>query len=248
MQQNQPFEVFKDLNEAWCPEMVVLPSGSFMMGSPPDEAGREEYEGPQHLVTLSQPFALGRYAVTFEEYQYFCQDAEHYYPGDGGWGIAGRPIDIVNYVDAQKYCAWLSSKTGRTYQLPTEAMWEYACRAGTTTPFNTGQEITTFQANFMGRPEGVFRGVTSPVGSFPPNPWGLHEMHGNAAEWCADWYGPYALDAVTDPEGPSDGSKRIVRGGAYLDIGQHVRSAFRFAEVPTIPSAEYGFRCARLLN
>ena len=247
LQHKKPFESFSDVDEAWCPEMVALPSGSFVMGSPSDEAGREEYEGPQHLVTLSQPFALARHTVTIEQFHHYCLDTGRDQPGDGGWSIPGRPVDTARYSDAQEYCDWLSSKTGETYQLPTEAMWEYACRAGTSTPFSTGSTITTLQANFMGRPAGVFRGLTTPIESFPPNPWGVYDMHGNVFEWCADWFGAYPSHDVADPKGPAHGSKRILRGGAYLDLSQHIRSAFRHAETPSSANGIHGFRCARLL-
>lgn len=130
------------------PLMVVIPAGRFVMGSPPEEPGRRDSEGPQHEVRIAEPFAMGVYAVTFDEYDRFCDSTGRDKPGDVGWGRADRPVINVSWDDAKAYATWLSEQTGRTYRLPSEAEWEYACRAGTTTPFHFGERIGTYQANF----------------------------------------------------------------------------------------------------
>ncbi len=141
----QPLSVFRDVEAPWCPELVVIPAGRFVMGSPPEEAGRVENEGPQHQVMVPR-FALGRYAVTFEEYDHFCAATGRDRPEDLGWGRDRRPVINVSWHDAQAYVRWLSEATGAVYRLPSEAEWEYGCRAGTETPFSTGRTISVEQA------------------------------------------------------------------------------------------------------
>ena len=177
------------------PLMAVLPPGRFLMGSPPDEPERYVNEGPQHAVVIQHPFALGVCTVTFAEYDLFCRNTGRELPGDEGWGRENRPAIHVSWDDAQAYCAWLSRQTGQGYRLPSEAEWEYACRAGTPTPFSFGGNISPEQVNYDGnRPyaggkKGVYREKTVPVQSLPPNAWGLHEMHGNVWEWVQDaWH------------------------------------------------------------
>ena len=246
----QDIQVFKSADASWCPEMVVVPAGTFLMGSPEDEAGRAEDEGPQHEVFISKPFALGRYAVTFKEFDHFCDATGRERPDDLGCGRGRHPVINVSYHDAAAYCTWLSEATGTRYHLPTEAMWEYACRAGTVTSFSFGANITTDQVNYNGHypysggVKGQYRKQTLPVGSLPANVWGLHEMHGNVWEWCADWYAGYPTDAVTDPEGAANGNRRAVRGGAWDCSARRVRSAFRSQVGPNSRVIHIGFRCA----
>jgi formylglycine-generating enzyme required for sulfatase activity len=231
--------------------MVVIPAGRFLMGSPPDEPEREKDEGPPHEVRITEPFAMGVYALTFDDYDRFCESTQREKPGDRGWGRGKRPATNVSWDDAQAYCAWLSEQTGHPYRLPSEAEWEYACRAGTTSPFHFGARITTAQANFNGNftyngsAKGEDREMTMPVGSFPPNSFGLFEMHGNVWEWCQDaWHDNYK-------QAPQDGSawdsrdpvSRVLRGGSYCVIPEFCRAAFRYwGFAPEVRDDSFGFR------
>jgi formylglycine-generating enzyme required for sulfatase activity len=176
--------------------MVALPGGTFLMGSPEGEEGRDADEGPQHEVTI-RSFAIGKYEVTFEEWD-ACVAAggcNGYQPDDRGWGRGRRPVINVSWDDAQAYMAWLAEATGKPYRLPSEAEWEYATRAGTTTRYAFGDEITEKEANFGGTV-----GKTTEVGSYPANAWGLHDIHGNVVEWVEDiWHNSYQ-------GAPADGS------------------------------------------
>ena len=177
----QPGNIFKDCQDI-CPEMVVIPSGSFTMGSPADEVGRSLAEGPRHSVALVNSFAIGRYEVTFEEYDACVADGGcTHQANDQGWGRRRRPVVDVSWDDAQAYVLWLSKKTGHRYALPSEAEWEYAARAGTSTPWHTGVAILIDDANILN----AF-GKTVNVGGYPPYGFGLHDMHGNVEEWTLD--------------------------------------------------------------
>ena len=254
MARSQPKEYFKvsrDVDASWCPEMLLLPAGKFQMGSPKDESDRSGDE-VQHKVRFTKPFLLGCYAVTFDEYDHFCGVTGRIKPEDEGWGRGRLPVINVSHNDAVAYCTWLSEATGRCYHLPSEAQWEYACRAGTETPFSFGANITTDQVNYNGdhpydgAAKGEHRKKTVPVGSLDPNPWGLHEMHGNVWEWCADWYGRYPSKAATDPRGATGGSKCVVRGGSWDYGARGARCADRAKEVPINHHDDLGFRCARV--
>jgi formylglycine-generating enzyme required for sulfatase activity len=229
--------------------MVVVPAGEFIMGSPSDELHRDNDEGPQHKVIISQPFAVGRYAVTFDEWDAAQADKdwqritgiEPRKPDDKGWGRGDRPVINVSWDDAQAYVKWLSEKTGEDYRLPTEAQWEYACRAGTATPYWWGDTISKSQVNYNWN-----NGKTVPVKSFQPNPWGLYQVHGNVWEWCADDWRPYSVDTVTDPVGPLDSTERALRGGSWYVNARDMRAASRFAFRREGRSDVIGFRCARV--
>ena len=235
-------ELFRDCPE--CPDMVIVPPGSFLMGSPDAEEGRRRrYEGPLHRVTFAVPFAVGIYEVTFDEWDACVADGGCLHrPYDGGWGRGRRPVVHVSWQDAHAYVAWLSELTGKDYRLLSESEWEYAARAGTATPFHTGATISTDQANYNGDyvygngREGEYRGRTLPVGSFLPNDWGLHDVHGNVWEWVEDdWSVVYDDDSLGAYQGaPVDGSVRefhgeccVVRGGSWLDLPWFLRSAAR---------------------
>jgi formylglycine-generating enzyme required for sulfatase activity len=223
---------------------VLIPPGRFMMGSPAKEAGRTDREGPLHAVTLRSPFYMGIYAVTQEQYEKVMGKNPSHFKG------LTNPVDSVSWDDAVEFCSRLSRQTGKTIQLPTEAQWEYACRAGTSTPFATGEGIGMNQANFNGwlayGGNGKMKGreTTAPVGSFAPNAFGLYDMHGNVWQWCMDWYDKdtYASSPAADPSGPGNGQFRVVRGGAVDANPEECRSAHRGWFPPDLRSIYYGFR------
>ncbi len=245
-------QVFRDC--ANCPEMVVVPAGSFTMGSPASEEERWDNEGPEHRVTISQPFAVGVYEVTFAEWD-ACASCGGYRPDDRGWGRGRRPVIYVSWDDAQAYVRWLRRETGVEYRLLSESEWEYVARAGTTTPFHTGETISTEQANYYGYAtygsgrEGEYRERTVSVGSFSANRFGLHDVHGNVWEWVEDcWNGDYA-GAPRDGSAWESGncSVRVLRGGSWDRRPGGLRSAGRSGGGTGSRSHFLGFRVARTL-
>lgn len=251
----KPGETFRDKlkDGGEGPLMVIIPAGEFVMGSPPEEPERIGGEGPQHPVRIARPFAMGVYTVTFDDYERFARATKRETPEDLGWGRGNRPVINVAWDDARAYCAWLSEQTVADYRLPSEAEWEYACRAGTTTPFHVGQRLSTDQANFdgsctyAGSAQGQYRQQTMPVGSFPSNAFGLHDMHGNVLEWCQDtWHKNYA-------GAPADGSaweaqgktSRVLRGGSFFGGPIGCRAAFRYDFAPDKRNYNAGFRVCR---
>jgi formylglycine-generating enzyme required for sulfatase activity len=239
----RPLTIFRDVDAPWCPEMVAIPAGRFTMGSPPDEEGRWADEGPQHEVDVPA-FAIGRYPVTFAEYDDFCEATGRDKPGDAGWGRGRRPVINVSWDDAAAYLAWLSEVTGKPYRLPSEAEWEYAGRAGTTTARYAEPlgDIAWFGENSGGR--------THPVGEKAANGWGLHDTLGNVWEWCADhWHGGYE-SAPQDGAAWLDtnvgrGALRVRRGGSWGDVARNCRAAYRFRLHPDNRLDDLGFRPAR---
>jgi len=225
------------------------------MGSPPGERGRKAAEGPQHPVRIARSFALSRDLITFDEWDACAAEGgcKNYFPNDEHWGRDLRPVINVSSNDAQDYVAWLSAKTGHRYRLPSEAEWEYAARAGTTTPYYTGYSITTDQANYDGvdypnaGSPGVYRQMTTPVGTFAPNGFGLTDMAGNVWQWTADCWNADYRGAPTDGSAWTRGdcNRRVVRSGAFNNTPAFARSAFRFWEVGQLRSAFIGFRVAR---
>jgi formylglycine-generating enzyme required for sulfatase activity len=221
----------EDLDNGINLEMAAIPGGSFMMGSPENEAGRRDYESPQHQVTVPS-FFMGKYPVTQAQYQAIMGTNPSHFKG------SNRPVEKVSWNNAVTFCEKLSQKIGKTYRLPSEAEWEYACRAGTTTPFHFGETITTNLANYDGNytygqgTKGVYRQVTREVGSFGvANNFGLYDMHGNVWEWCQDnWHSNYKF-------APTDGSAslgiekntniRMLRGGSWDYLPELCRSACR---------------------
>jgi formylglycine-generating enzyme required for sulfatase activity len=238
--------------------MVVMPAGSFTMGSPDSEEERIEEEGPQHRVTFGKSFGVGKFAVTFEEWDACVADGgcNGYTPSDEGWGRGRRPVINVSWDDAKAYVGWLSRKTGKTYRLLNEAEREYVTRAGTTTPFWWGTSISTQQANYNGNytygtgPKGASRRQTVLVDSFQPNPWGLYQVHGNVWEWTEDcWHDNYF-------GAPSDGSAwtsggcgdRVIRGGAWYFYPWLLRAAFLLWNSADGRENVVGFRLGRTLT
>jgi len=237
-------------------EMVHVQGGCFQMGSPADEAERDVDEGPQHQVCV-QPFELGKYEVTFADWD-ACVAAEGCFleAEDEGWGRGRRPVVNVSWEDAQSYIRWLNRSTGYNYRLPTEAEWEYAARAGTTTAFSTGDCINTDQANYDGKSEynrcgaetGVDLGATVPVGSYAANDWSFHDMHGNAGEWVEDCWHEEGYDgAPTDGSAWLDGNcaRRVIRGGSWFGYPGYLRSAYRCSASKGFNVKRLGFRLAR---
>ncbi|MGR0482793.1 MAG: formylglycine-generating enzyme family protein [Candidatus Electronema sp. V4] len=223
------------------PEMVFLPGGSFRMG---DIQGKgDKRERPVHEVELDI-FAISRYPVTFAEYDLFCEATGRKKPEDERWGREQRPVINVSWEDAVAYCEWLSQETGRPYRLPTEAEWEYACRASSESAWCFGDdearlgEYAWYEKNSGKK--------THPVGEKKANAWGLHDMHGNVWEWCADWYGAdyYASSPKGNPTGLDSGSDRVVRGGCWCSTPISVRAAVRGGFTPGILNGVLGFRVA----
>ena len=236
------------------PEMMPLPGGTFLMGSP-DGAGDAD-EHPQHAVSI-RPFAIGRTEVTFDDYDRFAEATGRETPDDVRWGRGDRPVINVSWEDAVAYAGWLSDQTGQRYRLPSEAEWEYAARAGTRTAFWTGDCIDTDQANYDGNYDyqdcgaktGVYRSETVPVGSLPANAFGLHEVAGNVWEWVRDCWNDGYDGAPDDGSAWESGdcARRVVRGGGWDGEPVNIRSAFRFRFTPDVAYGYLGFRLARAL-
>jgi formylglycine-generating enzyme required for sulfatase activity len=228
-------------------KLRLIPPGTFMMGSPTDEQWHREDE-VLHRVTLTRPFYMAATELTQSQYKAVMGENPSFCVGDT------LPVDTVTWEQATEFCRKHSEREGAKYRLPTEAEWEYACRAGTTTAFHTGKTITTEQANYDGNhtygdgPKGIFRETASAAGQFPPNAWGIHEMHGNVWEWCGDWYGEYAKSDVRDPTGPAEGDCRVFRGGCWINFPAVCRSANRAKVVPVSWHFHLGFRVVRELE
>ena len=238
---------FRDCNE--CPEMVVVPSGSFTMGSLSGEEGRNNDESPRHVVRIDYRFAVGMYEVTFAEWN-ACVNAEgcrRYVPDDEGWGRGNRPVINVSWEDAQSYVLWLSTRTGHKYGLLSESEWEYVARAGTDTRYSWGNEIGLNRANCAGCGSRWDIKQTAPVGSFSANAWGVHDMHGNVWEWVEDCYNDSYVGAPSDRSAWQSGncSKRVLRGGSWYYGPRLLRSADRIRFTADSRSVYIGFRVAR---
>jgi formylglycine-generating enzyme required for sulfatase activity len=245
-------------------KLVLIPAGKFVMGSPATEAEREAGE-EQHEVAITRPFYLGAYTVTQDQFRNVMGKNPSFFQANKGGG-PDHPAEQVRWGEAREFCRRLAAlpeekKGGRTYRLPSEAEWEYACRAGTTTPFNVGGALSSNQANFNGNfpygdaEKGPFLRRTAKVGSYPPNAWGLYDMHGNVLEWCNDWYDPdyYRKSPRENPKGPEKGVVAtgfdsnffvVVRGGCWLDEGRACRAARRFRLQQSEPYRWTGFRVA----
>lgn len=232
-----------------CPEMVIVPPGEFLMGSQRGVPGHQAREGPQRSVSVGQPFAIGRYEVTFAQWD-ACVEAGgcSHRPNDRDWGRGNRPVIYVSWEDAQEYAAWLSARTRHRYRLPSEAEWEYVARAGASGDYWWGDQLIQGMAlcgNCIEKGD-----VTSPVGSFLPNPFGVYDVHGNVREWTQDcWNGTYAgapADSIAWVTGECD--KRVMRGGAWDRPAEEIRLAFRNGEDRQLRSGKGGFRLVRALD
>jgi formylglycine-generating enzyme required for sulfatase activity len=244
----KPLEHLQECSK--CPEMVVIPAGAFMMGSPEDEKGRHEDESPRHRVTIDKPFAVSKTVVTFEQWDACyelggCRKLE-----DAGWGRGTRPAINLTWYDAKDYAKWLSEVTGKNYRLLSEAEWEYGARAGSETAYYWGDEIGTGNAHCYGCGSRWDTHRTAPVGSFPPNAWGLYDMAGNVDQWVQDcWHEDYN-------GAPPDGSAwkgdcasgRVSRGGNYFSGPESLRAANHYAGVPDFRWNALGLRVARTLG
>ena len=232
------------------PEMVVLPTGSFRMGDLSGEGDADER--PVRTVTISRPIAMGKYEVSFAEYEKFVSaiGAKAHFavrPDAEGWGRGNRPVINVNWHDARDYAAWLSRQTGKRYRLPSEAEWEYAARAGTTTRYSWGNEIGANRANCAGCGSDWDDEKTAPVGSFAANGFGLYDMHGNVFEWVEDCVHANYEGAPTDGSvwAGGDCDLRISRGGCWHFSPQSLRSAYRDMDPPSYRYHLVGFRLVR---
>jgi formylglycine-generating enzyme required for sulfatase activity len=233
-------------------KLVRIEAGAFTMGQgdgPPKSRTewlqRDWDEAPAHKVKITKPFFMGVHEVTNAEYEQFDPKHKQLRGQDGVSKADDEPVTFVTWQQAGEFCAWLSKKEGKPYRLPTEAEWEYGCRAGTTTLYSTGDTITAIQANAGNDKDG--KAITTvPVGTYKANPWGLHDMHGNVAEWCLDWYGPYLGGGQSDPVGRADGEARVVRGWSFLPSTQpntrYLRSANRSGLLPEDANRATGFR------
>jgi formylglycine-generating enzyme len=281
---NQPDPIDKNtIQELHMPDgFVFIKGGTYLMGSPENEAERKDDE-IQHQVKVGD-FYMAKFPVTVTQFETFISEVNYrtdadkegnsyiwdfsngnFYNQKSGvnWRCDTRgelqtdkqhPVIHVSWNDASAYSKWLSKKLNKTLRLPTEAEWEYACRAGTTTPFNTGDNLTTEQANYDGNypyqnyPKGGNIQKTTPVGSYPPNGWGLYDMHGNVLEWCLDWYGEKYYNeckqqgVVDNPQGPESGSNRVLRGGCWYNGARSCLSASRFCGNPGCRFNDVGFR------
>lgn len=236
-----PGQMLSDCDQ--CPELVVVGPGSFMMGSPASEDGRTNGEGPRRPVTIGRAFAIGKYETTFEQYDACVADGGCRAVRDSGFGRGRRPVINVSHQDATRYVAWLSHKTGAAYFLPSEAEWEYVARAGSDTPWNTGSALLSDDANILDQ----FKKTVS-VGGYPPNAWGLYDVHGNVAEWVQDCVDAGYVGAPSDGSAALSGdceNRRVFRGGHYADVPVRVRSAARAATASRTGNVAIGFRVAR---
>jgi len=269
--QGKPGEVITNSLEM---KFAWIPPGRFTMGSPkgeaefrgddepdeddeaednpdPDDDGEEagDHAETQHNVTLTKGFYMGVYPVTQEQWQAVMGDNPSHFKVEHN-----LPVEQVSWNDCQEFIKKLTEKDNRAYRLPTEAEWEFACRAGTTTPFYFGETISTDEANYDGNftygngKKGKFREKTTPVGSFPANGFGLFDMHGNVFEWCQDWFGHYTQNDVVDPRGPASGQEHVLRGGSWSDDPDFCRSAYRLGHVPGYRNRYYGFRVCFCLD
>ncbi len=240
----KPGTVFRDCPA--CPEMVVVPPGIFIMGS----ARGEKHEKPTKPVRITKSFAIGKYEVTFDEWEACVREIGcGATPSDHGWGKGRRPVMNVEFDTAQQFTRWLTKKTGHTYRLPSEAEWEYAARAGTTSEFPWGDTMEPNRANCRECGTEWSGEKTAPVGSFPPNAWGLHDFNGNVWEWTEDCWNPDHEGATGTARARVSGDChfRSMRGGSWYYFARLSRSSYRFKNAAEVKSYNIGFRVVREL-
>jgi formylglycine-generating enzyme required for sulfatase activity len=248
----KPNDTFRECAKD-CPEMIVVPAGAFTMGSPVTERGRDNNEDPQHKVTIAKPLAMSKYDVTFADWDACVTGGgcNGYAPNDQGWGRGQQPVINVNWDDVQQYVAWLSQVTGKTYRLLSEAEYEYAARAGTTTAYPWGDDIGKNNANCNGCSSQWDNKQTAPAGSFPANKFGLYDMVGNVWDWTEDCRHSNYNGAPSDGSAwitGGDCSNRILRGGSWLAAPGDLRSAYRSRFTTGTRSSRIGFRVGRTLT
>jgi formylglycine-generating enzyme required for sulfatase activity len=234
-------------------KLILIPAGSFLMGSPESEVGHRLNEALQHEITITRPFYLGVHPITQEQYQRVTGRNPSRFQASNGGG-PDHPVENVSWEEAVAFCRQLSAwpeekQAGRVYRLPTEAEWEHACRGGTTLAFGCGGSLSALQANFDGNypyqgQKGPALSRTTRVGSYPANNFGLCDMHGNVWEWCADWYDEryYLMSPKRDPQGPASGQVRVLRGGSWRNQAVTCRAAYRNGLAPTKHDSCTGFR------
>jgi formylglycine-generating enzyme required for sulfatase activity len=245
----KPKDTFKECDK--CPEMIVVPAGTFTMGSPANELDHGADEGPQHRVTIAKPFAVGRFELTFDEWDACVANGGcngHWFR-DAGWGRGRRPVIDVSWDDAKAYVAWLSRETGKPYRLFSEAEFEYAARAGSQTAYPWGNDIGKGNADCDGCGSEWDGKQAAPVGSFAANAFGLYDMAGNVQEWVEDCYHDNYGGAPTDGSAWTSGdcSRRVLRGGTWRSVPQSFRSADRGSCPPGCWGDGVGFRVGRTL-
>ena len=251
MEPLKPGIVFKDCDH--CPELVVVPSGIFIMGL----KGKRKVEKPAHRVNITKPFAIGRFEVTFDEWEACIDDGGcKHTPDDHNWGRANRPVINITWGQARNYAKWLSRNTGQRYRLPSETEWEYAARGGTTTQFWWGDDVGIGNANCRdcasqeccsAKAYSCCSHGTVPVGSFKPNPFGVHDTAGNAFEWVEDCWTKDYRGAPDDSSAVTSGkcSSRVIRGGSFYYFNTVAKSAYRAKNRPAVKSYWLGFRVVR---
>lgn len=226
---------------------VRIPPGKFLMGTPVSKVGQLKL-GRSHEVEITRAFYIGKYEVTQGEWQQIMGDNPSHFKALGD----NFPVENINWHEAQTFIRLLNElNPPYRFALPTEAQWEYACRAGTSTPFNTGENLSSDDANYDGRypyrkfPKGHYRNQPTAVGSFPANGWGLHDMHGNVWEWCADWFCEYPAEPAKDPFGECETDLKVIRGGSWYFNAESARSARRYTHNPVDRGFSLGFRLVR---
>jgi formylglycine-generating enzyme required for sulfatase activity len=249
-------------------QLAPIPAGKFLMGSPESEVGRKADEGPQHEVTITRPFYMGVHEVTQQQYQAVIGNNPSWFSATGGGkdqvsnlNTDDFPVETASWIEAVEFCRRLSElpeekRLGRSYRLPTDAEWEYACRAGTTTPFHLGTVLVGRLANFKAdEPYGEAAKEAKPdrvvkVGSYAPNGFGLYDMHGNVNEFCSDWHDVeyYKKSPSKDPQGPQHGEAHVTRSGAWNDAGRFCRAANRGWSHPDWRYQTIGFRVVMVID